>query len=88
MQTVSGIIAEPADIVYIDAVDTDFLSRLTLSLDLGFIFTKAINLRQLTTVTNPGYITSGWEAEGLVDVLWNRQHDSQAVKRTNASAGS
>jgi hypothetical protein len=85
--SLSRIIAELADIVYMDAVDTDFLSRLTLSLDLGFIFTKANNLRQLTTGANLGYITSRWEAEGLVDVLWNKQHDSQAVKRTDASAG-
>lgn len=75
------------DIVFLDAVKKDFLSRLSLSLDLGFSFTKANNLRQFSTRTYIGYLTEDWSTDASFDAVRSAQDDVDETKRTDASVG-
>jgi hypothetical protein len=72
------------DVILIDAVKSDFLSRLSVSLGLGFTFTKANNLNQFTTRTNLGYLTEEWSAQVFFNALRNAQVDVAETKRTDA----
>ena len=81
------IIVEKDDIVYMDAIDSDFISRLSVSLDLGFTLTKANNLRQLSTRTNLGYLTTDWKADASFDIVRSAQDDVEQTKRTEAIIG-
>jgi len=75
------------DVVLIDAVKSDFFSRLSASLDLGFTITKANNLRQFTTRTNLGYLTEDWSANASFDAVRSTQDDVDDTERTDANLG-
>ena len=75
------------DVVYLDAVKKDFLSRLSASIDLGFSFTKANNLRQFSTRTYLGYLTEDWSTDVSFDAVRSAQDDVDETKRTDASLG-
>jgi len=75
------------DVVLIDAVKSDFFSRLSASLDLGFTITKANNLRQFTTRTNLGYLTEDWSANASLDAVRSAQDDIDDTERTDAKLG-
>lgn len=75
------------DIVYLDAVKKDFISRLSISLDLGFSFTKANNLRQFSSRTNLGYLAEDWSTEASFDAVRSAQEGVDDTKRTDASLG-
>ena len=81
------IITQIGDIVYMEAVENDFISQLSIELDLGFTLTKANNLRQLSTRTNLGYLTTAWKADASLDVIWSAQDNAEQTKRTDAIIG-
>lgn len=81
------IITQIGDIVYMDAVENDFISQLSIELDLGFTLIKANNLRQLSTRTNLGYLTTAWKADATLDVIWNTQDNAEQTKRAEADIG-
>jgi putative salt-induced outer membrane protein YdiY len=75
------------DVVYLDAVKKDFLSRLSILLDLGFSFTKANNFRQFSSRTNLGYLTEDWSTDLTFDAVRSAQDDVDETKRTDARVG-
>jgi len=75
------------DIVFLDAVKKDFLSRLSASIDLGFSFTKANNLRQFSTRTYLGYLTEDWSTDVSFDAVRSAQDNVDDTKRMDASIG-
>ena len=79
--------ANLVDVVYLDAVKKDFISRLSASIDLGFSFTKANNLRQFSTRTYLGYLTEDWSTDVSFDAVRSAQDDVDETKRTDASVG-
>jgi hypothetical protein len=85
-KTGNTIITNNDDIIYLDAIERDFLSRLDFSLDLGFTLTKANNLRQFTTRTELGYLTSVWEADLLFNMVRNFQKGAEPTRRTDGLA--
>lgn len=75
------------DIVYLDAVKKDVLSRLSASIDLGFSYTKANNLRQISTRTYLGYLNEDWSTDVTFDAVRSAQDNVDETKRTDASVG-
>lgn len=78
--------ANLSDIVYLNAVKKDFISRLSLMFDLGFSLTKANNLKQFSTRTNAEYQTETWSTELSFDAVRSAQDNVDETKRTDASA--
>ena len=75
------------DVVFLDAVKKDFLSRLSASIDLGFSFTKANNLRQFSSRTYLGYLSEDWSTDASFDAVRSAQDDVDETKRTDARLG-
>ena len=88
---VSVTLVEPIDPdvsgVVLDAVKKDFLSRLSASIDLGFSFTKANNLRQFSSRTYLGYLSEDWSTDASFDAVRSAQDDVDETKRTDARLG-
>jgi len=72
------------EVILIGTLKSDFLSRLSISLGLGYTFTKANNLNQLTVRTNIGYLTDDWSARAFFNALRNAQVDVAETKITDA----
>jgi len=72
------------DIVYLDEIDNDFLSRLSLSFDLGFTIAQANNLKQLSTILDIGYLTEDWKADAYANVVRSSQDEVDPTKWGNA----
>ena len=74
-----------SDIVFINQVDKDFLSRLNASLDLGFSLAKTNNLLQFSLRTNIGYLTEKWSAEISYSGVRSSQDNVDPTKRNEGS---
>ena len=73
-------------IVYLNAVNEGFWSRLSANIDFGWSLTKANNLQQLNIRSGLGYIADRWKASGSYNALRSTQDEVADVKRTDASA--
>jgi hypothetical protein len=72
------------DVVFLKSVDQDFWSRLYASIDLGFSFTKANNLRQTSLRSTIGYLADRWSADGTYNFIYSTQDSVSATRRTDA----
>ncbi len=72
------------DIVYLNALDEGFWSRLSANIDLGWSLTKANNLRQLNVRSGLGYLADRWKINSSYNSLISTQDDVADVKRTDA----
>lgn len=72
------------DVVYLNALDEGFWSRLSASIDLGWSVTKANNLRQVSMRSSLGYLADRWKLAGSVNSLRSSQDDVEPTKRTDA----
>lgn len=72
------------DIVYLNALDEGFWSRLSANIDLGWSLTKANNLRQFNVRSGLGYLADRWKANGSFNSLRSTQDEIDPVKRTDA----
>lgn len=80
-----GIIAIPiGNIVYLNALDDGFWSRLSANIDLGWSVTKANNLRQINVRSGLGYLADRWKLSGSINNISSNQNDVDATKRTDA----
>ena len=77
--------AKISDIVFINQVDKDFLSRLSASLDLGFSLAKTNNLLQFSLRTNIGYLTDAWSADVSYSGVRSSQDNIDPTKRNEGS---
>ncbi|MBN3521436.1 DUF481 domain-containing protein [Algoriphagus lutimaris] len=72
------------EIVYLNALDEGFWSRLSANIDLGWSLTKANNLRQFNIRSGLGYLADRWKANGSYNSLRSTQDEIDPVKRTDA----
>jgi len=73
------------EVVFLKSVDQEFWSRIYASIDLGFSFTKANNLRQTSLRSTVGYLADRWSADGTYNFIYSTQDSVPATKRTDAS---
>ncbi|MBN3584122.1 DUF481 domain-containing protein [Algoriphagus aestuarii] len=72
-----------SSIVYLNAVDKGFWSRLSANIDIGWSLTKANNLRQFNIRSGLGYLADRWKATASLNSLRSNQDDVEPVKRTD-----
>jgi len=69
------------ELVYLKSVDEGFLSRLYASVDFGFSFTKANNLRQISMRSKVGYLAARWQADASYNNLYSIQDETDPIRR-------
>lgn len=75
-----------SSVVYLNAVDKGFWSRLSASLDVGYSLTKANNLQQLNIRSSLGYLADRWKISASFNALNSNQDEVDEVKRTDGNA--
>ncbi len=83
----ADVIVDYYEIVFIHPVKSDFLGRLSASIDIGFTLTKANNLRQFSSRSSLGYIADNWGSAASYNKVNSRQDSIADTKRTDASLG-
>jgi putative salt-induced outer membrane protein YdiY len=73
---------ESHEIVYLNALDEKFWSRLSLYIDIGTDITKANDLRQFTINTGTGYLADRWKSNITFNNLRSSQAKTEPIKRT------
>lgn len=68
-------------VVFLKSVDEGFLSRLYANIDLGFSFTKANNLRQISMRSKVGYLAERWQADASYNNLYSTQDETDPIRR-------
>jgi len=76
-----------SEIIFLKAVEGNFFGRFKLSLDVGFLITKADNLRQYTVESRMSYTGDSWMANAHFDAVRSRQDSVADTRRTEASIG-
>jgi hypothetical protein len=77
-----GAITTPiSSIVFLKSLDESFLSRLYASIDFGFSFTKANNLRQVSMRSKLGYLAERWQADASYNNLYSVQDETDPIRR-------
>jgi hypothetical protein len=79
--------ARITDIVFINQVDKDFLSRLSASISLGFSYAKSNNLTQFSTIGYLGYLTDQWSIDASFNGVNSTQDDVDPTKRIEGGIG-
>ncbi len=75
------------DIVFIEPIGGNFLSRLTVDMDLGINITKANNFKQVTANVTATYLAQKWRARGLYKTVLSRQDGATDINRMDAELG-
>ncbi len=70
------------DIVYLNAIDDGFWSRLSFNFDIGTYLTKANDLRQFTFNLGAGYLADRWKLNTTFNNLRSVQETTDPIKRT------
>lgn len=73
------------EIVYLNALDEGFWSRLSANIDLGWSVTKANNLRQFNVRSGLGYLADRWKITSSYNNINSRQDDTEDVNNLNAN---
>lgn len=73
------------DIVFLKTVKSDFLSKLSASIGLGYNFTKSNNFRQFSLRSTLGYQAKKWSANANYNNIASNRNDVEAVKRIDAA---
>jgi len=75
---------ELQQVVYLNALDEGFWSRLSANIDLGWSVTKANNLKQFSLRSGLGYLADRWKVGSSFNSLRSNQDGIEPVKRTDA----
>ncbi|SDQ54353.1 DUF481 domain-containing protein [Flagellimonas zhangzhouensis] len=75
------------DLVYLKEVQGSFLSNLSASLSVGYNYTKADDLSQLSVRSLLGYRARRWEASANYNDVRSSKNNTNSVKRVDASLG-
>ena len=75
-------------IVYLRKVDSEnILDAISLSLDIGYSYTKSTKLHQLNSDIKAIYYSNVWGANLFLNTVQNIQDNREPTKRTNAGLG-
>ncbi|MCK4562031.1 MAG: DUF481 domain-containing protein [Flavobacteriaceae bacterium] len=69
------------DVIYLEPIGKNFLSRLTIDVDFGITLTKANNLKQITSNISATYLANKWKANGSYKTVLSRQDGIADVNR-------
>lgn len=75
------------EIVFFKEVKSNFLSNLDAAVSVGFNYTKAKDLSQLSVRSNLGYRAKYWELSANYNDVRSSQNETESVKRVDASIG-
>lgn len=75
------------DIVFLEPIGKNFLSRLTVDIDLGITLTKANNLKQVTSNLSGTYLANKWRGNGYFKTVLSRQDSIADVNRMDGEIG-
>ena len=86
---ITGVNGEKIDVrlselVYLKEVESKFWSRMRASIDLGYNFTKANNLKQFSTRSTLGYLADKWSVDLYYNDINSSQDSIEPTKRTEA----
>lgn len=73
--------SELKNIIYLDAIGENFLSRLTAEFDLGLTLTKANNSKQFTSNALLEYVANKWKVMGSFNTVLSSQDGVDDIKR-------
>lgn len=71
------------DVVYLNSIDQEFWSQLYASVDVGYSFTKANNLKQGNIRSNIGYLAEMWSADFSYNLITSTQDEIEPIRRTD-----
>ena len=72
------------DVIYLEPVGRNFLSRLTFDVDFGLTLAKANNLKQFTSNISGSYLANKWKANGFYKTVLSRQDGVDDLNRMDA----
>jgi len=70
------------EIVVISTLEKDFWSRIYISIDAGYSFTKANNVTQFSTNSRVNYLADNWRLNGYLNNVITNQDNVDETKRT------
>ncbi|WP_111670935.1 DUF481 domain-containing protein [Algoriphagus litoralis] len=73
------------NIVYLNAIDEGFWSRLSFFFDVGTNITKANDLRQFTFNLGTGYLADRWKVNMTLNSLRSTQSNTEPIKRNEVA---
>jgi hypothetical protein len=73
------------NIVYLNAIDEGFWSRLSLFFDVGTNITKSNDLRQFTFNLGTGYLADRWKLNLTLNSLRSTQSNTEPIKRSEVT---
>ena len=74
-----------SSVVYLNAVDEGFWSRLSANFDIGWSLTKANNLQQFNIRSGLGYLADRWKATASYNSIRSTQDEVNDIKRTDGT---
>ncbi|MCR9082663.1 MAG: DUF481 domain-containing protein [Cyclobacteriaceae bacterium] len=80
-----SIIVPIYDIVYLNALDEGFWSRLSASIDFGWSLTRANNLRTVNLRSGLGYLADRWKFGSSFNGLRSTQDEIEPVRRSDGN---
>ncbi len=75
------ITADPEEIIYLKSVRNAFASRFDASIDFGFSFTKASNLRQTNLSTRVSFLQDKWTIKLNYSLVTSNQDEVDPIRR-------
>ena len=81
------LVVPKSGIVGINQLKRGQLGKLRASFELGYSFTKANSLQQITTRSFISYTTSNWKVDGSLDLLISTQNNVDPTQRLDVSMG-
>lgn len=79
------VVAPRRDLVFLKAVDSGFWSQFYASVDFGFSYTKANNLKQTSLRSNFGYLAQRWGIDLSSNFILSVQDEVDDVRRIDAA---
>ena len=69
------------DVIYLEPIGRNFLSRLTIDIDFGLTLAKSNNLKQFTGNMSGTYLANKWKANGFYKTVLSRQDGVDDLNR-------
>jgi len=69
------------DIIYLEPIGRNFLSRLTIDIDFGLTLAKANNFKQFTSNLSGTYLANKWKSNGYFKTVLSHQDGSNDINR-------
>lgn len=73
------------DIIFLDPIGKNFLSRLTIDVDFGVSLTKANNLKQFNSNISGSFIANKWSSSGFFKSVMSRQEGASDINRIDGN---